>query len=153
MDEAIDNKNPQYHFKNTYLNKINVSFNQNQGKKIYEVEVPKENNAEQIFQFIREYMDQGKHYLYFGNEKIYKDFCNVYITYFNNNRPKLYRCLRKLQVIEDEERQLEIIKNYNEGKTNHRGINETVKQLQRRYYWLNMKNIVTTYIKKCEQYI
>ncbi|KAK9752213.1 Integrase zinc binding domain [Popillia japonica] len=96
-------------------------------------------------------MDQGKHYLYFGNEKIYKDFCNVYITHFNNNGPKLYRCLRKLQVIEDEERQLEIIKNYHEGKTNHRGINETVKQLQQRYYWLNMKNIVTTYIKKCEQ--
>ncbi|KAK9687938.1 hypothetical protein QE152_g35902 [Popillia japonica] len=89
MDEAIDNKNPQYHFKNTYLNKINVSFNQNQGKKIYEVEVPKENNAEQIFQFIRVYMDQDKHYLYFGNEKIYKDFCNVYITDFNNNGPKL----------------------------------------------------------------
>ncbi|KAK9719692.1 Integrase zinc binding domain [Popillia japonica] len=54
-------------------------------------------------------------------------------------------------VIEDEKRQLEIIKNYPEGKTNQRGINETVKQLQRRYYWVNMKNIVTTYIKKCQQ--
>ncbi|KAK9680168.1 hypothetical protein QE152_g39301 [Popillia japonica] len=37
MDEAIDNKNPQYHFKNTYLNKINVSFNQNQEAKNLEI--------------------------------------------------------------------------------------------------------------------
>ncbi|KAK9680201.1 hypothetical protein QE152_g39283 [Popillia japonica] len=104
MDEAIDNKNPQYHFKNTYLNKINVSFNQ--GKKIYEVEVPKENNAEQIFQFIREYMDQGKHYLYFGNEKIYKDFGNVYITHFNNNDNNLcmdYNRYRKISTTKEKE--------------------------------------------------
>ncbi|GJQ67544.1 hypothetical protein Trydic_g8356 [Trypoxylus dichotomus] len=47
MDEAIDSKNPQYHFRYTHLNKVQVEFNQNQGKKIYLVQVPKENNVEQ----------------------------------------------------------------------------------------------------------
>ncbi|GJQ68183.1 hypothetical protein Trydic_g16828 [Trypoxylus dichotomus] len=61
MDEAIDNKNPQYHFRYTHLNKVQVEFNQNQGKKIYLVQVPKENNAEQLLQVMKEYMDTGKH--------------------------------------------------------------------------------------------
>ncbi|KAK9738358.1 Integrase zinc binding domain [Popillia japonica] len=150
MNEAIDIKNPQYHIKQTYLNELTVEFNQNQGKKIYNVTVPKTNNDEKIFEFIRDYMHTGKHFLYFEQEKLYHDFCKVYVTHFNNNGPKLYRCLNKLQVVTNVDDQIDIIRNYHEGKTNHRGINETLKQLQRKYYWLNMKETDSAFIKRCE---
>lgn len=99
---------------------------------------------------IRDYMHTGKHFLYFEQEKLYHDFCKVYVTHFNNNGPKLYRCLNKLQVVTNVDDQIDIIRNYHEGKTNHRGINETLKQLQRKYYWLNMKETVSAFIKRCE---
>lgn len=46
-------------------------------------------------------------------------------------------------------RQQEIIKNYHEGKTNHRGITECFLALSRRYYWPKMKDSVAKYINEC----
>lgn len=46
-------------------------------------------------------------------------------------------------------KQQEIIKNYHEGKTNHRGINECYLALSRRYYWPKLKEHVTKYINEC----
>ncbi|KAL1110444.1 hypothetical protein AAG570_007975 [Ranatra chinensis] len=43
----------------------------------------------------------------------------------------LIRCTRQLQTIEDEQRQREIVEEYHEGPTNHRGVNETIAHLPR----------------------
>lgn len=45
---------------------------------------------------------------------------------------------------------MEIIKNYHEGKENHRGIDETEQNIKNRYYWPNIKSSVQTYINDCE---
>lgn len=43
----------------------------------------------------------------------------------------------------------QIIRNYHEGKTNHRGINECYLSLSVRYYWPRMKDHVTKFINDC----
>lgn len=42
-----------------------------------------------------------------------------------------------------------IIKNYHEGKTNHRGISETMMSLSQRYFWPKMRESISKYISQC----
>ena len=58
-------------------------------------------------------------------------------------------CERMVETVEDEDRQAEIVQNYHDGLTNHRGINETTEQLKRTYYWLKMKETVRQAIINC----
>lgn len=46
-------------------------------------------------------------------------------------------------------RQQSIVKAYHEGKTNHRGINETLLSLSKRYFWPKMRDTITKYISTC----
>lgn len=55
----------------------------------------------------------------------------------------------ELENVKEYLRQQEIIKNYHEGKTNHRGITECFLALSHRYYWPKMKESVTKYINEC----
>ncbi|CAK1595436.1 unnamed protein product [Parnassius mnemosyne] len=59
--------------------------------------------------------------------------------------------LTKVEVenIKEYLQQQEIIKNYHEGKTNHRGINESFLALSKRYYWPKMREHITKYINEC----
>ena len=43
-----------------------------------------------------------------------------------------------------------IIRDYHEGKTNHRGINECYLSLSNKYYWPKMKEHITKYINGCD---
>lgn len=43
-----------------------------------------------------------------------------------------------------------LIKMHHEGKTNHRGINETFENLKRNYYWKHMKATITNFINSCD---
>ncbi|XP_024218673.2 cytoplasmic dynein 2 heavy chain 1 [Halyomorpha halys] len=43
--------------------------------------------------------------------------------------------------IQDEKQQKEMTLAYHQGKTNHRGVNETMQALKRRYFWWGMKTI------------
>ncbi|KAL1140920.1 hypothetical protein AAG570_000848 [Ranatra chinensis] len=55
----------------------------------------------------------------------------------------------RLTTVEDVTEQDQLIKDYHVGKTNHRGIRETVVHLRRRYYWLGMERIVTEQLALC----
>ncbi|KAL1115015.1 hypothetical protein AAG570_007046 [Ranatra chinensis] len=45
---------------------------------------------------------------------------------------------------------LTIIKDYREGKTNHRGMTETLAKLSKIYYWPNLQKSVQNYINTCD---
>ena len=55
---------------------------------------------------------------------------------------KMTKCDCILEDIESVEEQKEILINYHEGKTNHRGILETYQKLKQKYYWPNLYNDV-----------
>lgn len=42
-----------------------------------------------------------------------------------------------------------IIRKYHDGKTNHRGINETYLSLSKTYYWPKLKEAITKFINEC----
>ncbi|KAL1123468.1 hypothetical protein AAG570_002548 [Ranatra chinensis] len=52
--------------------------------------------------------------------------------------------------IEDKNDQTNVIKDYHEGKTNHRGMTETLAKLSKIYYWPNQQKSVQNYINTCD---
>lgn len=67
---------------------------------------------------------------------------------FRNLNVILYT--QKLEDISQEDEQYEMIKNYHEGKTNHRGIDVTYKSISSRYYFPKMHEKINKYINNCE---
>ena len=63
---------------------------------------------------------------------------------------KLFQCTKLVNNVTEKDEQVTLIKHQHEGKTNHRGINETYDKLKTNYYWKNMKNDITDYINQCE---
>ncbi|KAL1132795.1 hypothetical protein AAG570_010747 [Ranatra chinensis] len=62
---------------------------------------------------------------------------------------KLICCTKRVETIEETERQKDIVRTYHNGVTNHRGIRETLAQLQRKYYWTDMRTTVQDIIGQC----
>jgi Integrase zinc binding domain len=46
--------------------------------------------------------------------------------------------------------QEEIVRTYHGGKTNHRGLWETLNSLKQKYYWVNMSETISRILDKCE---
>ena len=88
--------------------------------------------------------------MYFENSNIYEPFCEVIRKNFKWPSIKFKLCLNKLIDVTEKQDKPEIIKNYHEGKSNHRGIDETDQKIKDKYYWPNLKNSIQTYINDCE---
>lgn len=56
---------------------------------------------------------------------------------------------RELENLTSPLSQQSIVKKYHEGKTNHRGINETLLSLSQRYFWPKMRDTITKFISTC----
>lgn len=65
------------------------------------------------------------------------EFCNVYNKLFSNDAPKIIYCPKTCIPLIEEGEINEVIKNYHTGKTNDRGITETVNQIRSKYYILS----------------
>lgn len=151
LDEIINNKVNQILVYPQPYHKLNVSQENYENHKIITVKIPNSNNEDLIIEFLKSYTVQGKVYcMYFKTEELYKSFCRVYLQCFSESGPKLIRCTQIVTTITDREEQIVQIKSHHEGKRNHRGINETLEHLKRKYYWKNMKTAVTNYINECE---
>ncbi|XP_063891879.1 retrovirus-related Pol polyprotein from transposon 297 [Helicoverpa armigera] len=68
---------------------------------------------------------------------------------FKNSSMKLFLVKKQIVNMSDFSSQQDIIRKYHEGKTNHRGINETYLALSAQYFWPKMKNDITKYINEC----
>ena len=150
LNEAIDNKTNQIIVKTVLAGKMQIKITKEEDRNISNVIMPQDNNEGEILEFLKEYtIPKKKYFIYFDKEAMYKKFCRVYTEHFNDEGPKLIRCTTRITTINDTEEQQQIIENYHQGKTNHRGITETLKHLQRLYYWKNMKKSVSEYINNC----
>ena len=145
---AIDVQKIQF-FIETHIYPTTATIDMNDGKIIYHVKLDKNNLSPELLNIMKELMPQGTYHIY-TNDEIYKEMCNIYIQHFNDKGPKITRCTTRVRIIDKKEEKLEIIIQYHEGKSNHRGINETVKQIQKYYHWPKMKTDVTNYINNCK---
>ncbi|GJQ71853.1 hypothetical protein Trydic_g14250 [Trypoxylus dichotomus] len=144
QDEAINNKQQQIYVKTVHINPQPVKITIKDGKTIYHIQIAKKENSQLIQDFMKGYLQpKRKHYIMFDLEETYKQFCREYCNLFGQNGPEIIRCTKQLEVIEEEEERNRLIKNHHEGKTNHRGVTETLSYLQRRYYWNRMDTQLT----------
>lgn len=114
------------------------------------LQISKNNFEQDIINFIRDYIvPKVKYFLYF-EDPIYEKFSSLFQKYFKNSQIQLIKCTQKLIDVIDENEINEIIQNYHEGKTNHRGIDETENQIKKQYYWPKQRKSIQIYINNCE---
>lgn len=111
-----------------------------------------ENNFENdIINLVKEKVVPEKlYYLYFENPELYEPFCEVIRKTFKYPSLRFKKCTIKLLDVTNKDDIPDIIKNYHESKTNHRGIDETESKIKSKYYWPNLKNSIQTLINQCE---
>ena len=120
-------------------------------KRRFIVQLSDNNFENDIMQFVKEHIIPNKLYsIYFENPNTYEPFCEVVRKNFKWPSLRFKRCLKKLIDVIDKPEIPNIIRNYHEGKTNHRGIDETECRIKEKYYWPNLKNSIETYINECE---
>lgn len=62
----------------------------------------------------------------------------------------LIDCQNRERTIEEKEEQENIVKTYHEGETNHRGVQEPVRKLRRKYFWQDLVRVVAGIVKSCK---
>lgn len=120
-------------------------------KRRFIVQLSEDNFDNDVVQFIKEHIVPDKLYsLYFENPDTYEPFCEVVRKNFKWPSLRFKRCLIKLIDVTEKTEIPDIIRNYHESKTNHRGIEETEKRIKDKYYWPNLKESIQTFINECE---
>lgn len=152
LSDAIDRQLKQFHIRSTPGSEYRVD-NRSTSSRIVikDVFIPINNTEEEIIKFLKEHTVADRiFHCYFYDENLYLAFSRVYTTIFNDRGPKLIRCKSRVTLVENKSEQQELIKKYHEGKTMHRGIQETHKQLHRNYHWPNMLLSIQRFINQCD---
>ncbi|CAH2088138.1 unnamed protein product [Euphydryas editha] len=151
LEDAIDRQLKQFHIRSTPGSTYRVDNRSTTSRKIIkDVFIPVNNTEEEIIQFLKEHTIADRvFHCYFYNEDLYRAFSRVYTTIFNDRGPKLFRCTTRVTLVENKTEQQEIIKKYHEGKTIHRGIQETYKKIHRNYHWPNMLLTIQAFVNQC----
>lgn len=150
LQEAIDTKPHQILIFSWNRNKISVKNLSREKQKILEVHLPT-NREDLVTKFLKEHINpKVKHFLYFEEEIHRRQFAQAAIKLFKKGTVKLYECTKRVTFIENEEEQRQIVLRYQDSKTCHRGINETLMKLKRTYFWDNMNVTVASVINACE---
>lgn len=108
------------------------------------------NFEQEVTNFIKDYIvPKIKYYAYF-EDPVYEKFSAVLQKIFKQSEINIIKCTKKLTDVVDEDEVIDIINAQHEGKTNHRGIDETEKRIKENYYWPNQRKSIQNYINNCE---
>lgn len=120
-------------------------------KQRFLLDIPKHDTEKTIVEFIKTFIAaKVKYYLYFETPHLYEIFSRILQANFKNSEINFIRCTQFLKDITDDERKTKIIKSQHEGLTNHRGIEETARQIKTLFYWPGIDKSVQIYINDCE---
>lgn len=90
-----------------------------------------------------------KHGVWLSDFQHLSELTRILQETFKSSAYDLIFCKEKLEDVTNVDEQYRLAKGYHESKSNHRGIQETEKQLKRKYYWPNMSKTVTEIINNC----
>jgi len=100
------------------------------------IQIAKNNFEQEVINFVKNYIvPKVKYYAYF-EDPIYEKFATVLQRIFKNSEINIIRCTKKLIDITSEDEITQAIMLHHEGKTNHRGIDETEKRIKNEYLLL-----------------
>lgn len=88
-------------------------------------------------------------YCLFRTDLLEKQINQVLNQNFHDKTIRLIKCKQLVKDVESETDQIEIIRSYHLGETNHRGIRETYDKLKTRYYWPNLLVSIQKFINNC----
>lgn len=152
ISDAIDRQLKQFYVRSTPGSTYRVEDRSTNSRTVIkDVFIPVNNTESEIIKFLKEHTIADRvFHCYFYDENLYLAFSRVYTTIFNDRGPKLIRCTSRVTLVENKTEQQELIKRYHEGKSSHRGIQETFKHLHRNYHWPNMLLTVQRFINQCD---
>ena len=112
--------------------------------------VGRDANEEDILETLGQVIEPGRVFYVFTADRELKESLS---RWYRESRvavgATLILCTKRLETIEGEQQQAEIVGDYHVGKTNHRGISETLAHLGRTYYWVDMPGTVREVIATC----
>ena len=111
------------------------------------------NLNESIRNFIKDYLTTGCKYHCLIEGDLHIQISEILMRDFIKGSYCIIKCEHILEDLEFSDTQIESILNYHEGKTNHRGIQETYLKLKNRFYWPKMYNDIQRFINNCETYL
>lgn len=149
LDEPIDVKPRQIIIHHWFNDNIKINDLSKGNKKIIEIFTP--SNTKLIQNFLKDHLDPNKrNFVYFNTKQIRDKFLEVISETFDTDEISIIECTKRITIVESEEEQKDIVLKLHDGKTCHRGINETLNRLKRNYYWKGMKEMVTAIINSCD---
>ena len=107
-----------------------------------------EYNSEDIMYVLNKYLRKKHITALFCNDEVFNQIDNVYTNNFSDSNLKIVRTKVQKLDIGDSLKQAEII--INEHKKAHRGINENYAKLKRKYYFPQMRELISNYVNNCE---
>lgn len=115
------------------------------------IDIFEDNLEENLAQIIESHVDPKIRTALLINpiEKMY-DIVSTIQRLFNSSVNNIFLVKRELRNVTIPQEQTSIIRNYHEGKTNHRGTNETFMSLSQHYFWPKMRESISKYISDCE---
>ena len=130
---------------------INSEFRRYGHTKLIYVTSPRQTHDRDIALTMNQILQSGKLYYFYAKDSEAREIIrNLFERREIGQRCEIIECEKRLETVRDEDRQTDIIRNHHEGLTNHRGINETIEQLRRTYYWIKLRQTVRDFILQCE---
>lgn len=115
------------------------------------VQVSESNLEQDIINVIKEFIDpKMKTALKIDPPQAMYKIIPILQNVFRSSSMKLVVSKLQLEDISDYLKQQNIISNYHDGKTNHRGITECFLAISRRYYWPKMREHISKFVNECE---
>lgn len=89
------------------------------------------------------------YHIYVGNATVWDKIKRLWRLEQIGMDRNYIRCTLKVDTVKDEETQREVTLAYHQGKTNHRGVQETLHALKRKYFWWGMQKTIKEVIGNC----
>ncbi|KAL1132388.1 hypothetical protein AAG570_010343 [Ranatra chinensis] len=122
-----------------------------EGKRIINIQVPKDASINTLTDILTQHLvpDTTTH-MYVPDQDLAARIWTAYEGNFNHRQAGLVQCGKAVESVRTTQEQGDLVKSYHLGKTNHRGINETLSRLSRHFYWPGMKKTIEDTIGRCE---
>lgn len=150
LEEIINNKRRQLIIEPLASGNTNSEFSAYGIIKLVTIKLNMEDLDEDLIKLIRRLTNDNKEYHIFCRNQVIMNRIKQLIISGQLARERFVICTLKVQTIVNKQEQDEIVKSYHIGKTNHRGLWETLKSLKQEYYWINMTKTIRRILDKCE---
>lgn len=150
-DDIINDKHRQIIWKTKTKGQMRQEFGTFGRSKITTIWSEPGATNDQICRALKDASEPRKtNYLYVGNATIWEKIKRLWKTEQLGIDRTFVRCTIMVETIADEDHQREVTIAYHQGKTNHRGEQETLQALQRKYYWWGMRKTIKEVVGACE---